>query len=569
MEKKQKNSRQDEKKVKKQPVKKQKQTEEKPVEKKSAVKTKQEVKTTEEKTKPEVKTEKSRPTKTEMPKKKKSGLFKAAMATFAVAAAVALSIFGITELTKVSPEKAVSEITQNGEIRYGKVNELVLSFDKNVSFDKDGDVVWILDGSEVQRGSVKNGDSFVLKHELGSVGLHDVRVEVCDYQNLTAEKRVEVLKPLLTVKASDAVKIYGQKNPVVKYSVSGFVDGDGMDAVSQTVNPVFDADETSGVGEYCIKKDFSDEKYDVTVESGKLTVLPRPVAAKADAVSKVYDGTADAGSVNLRAEGLINGDVVTLTYATASFADKNVKAVFTIIGGANSNQLLKYLDYDLIRQNPKVFCGFSDITALENAILAKTGMITYYGPHFSSLGMKKGCDYTFEHFIKMLVEEGKDDIAPSQIWSDDLWFLDQEKREFEANEGYWNIHGGTAEGTIIGGNLCTFNLLLGTSFRPKFVKDTILFIEDTESSSLADFERNLQALIYQEDFVNVKGIVIGRFQKGSKVTREGLEFILNTKAELKDIPILANVDFGHSAPLLTIPLGGQAKLANGHLSYGN
>ncbi len=252
-----------------------------------------------------------------------------------------------------------------------------------------------------------------------------------------------------------------------------------------------------------------------------------------------------------------------------AFTDKSVKGIMTIIGGANSNQLLKYLDYDLIRQNPKVFCGFSDITALENAILAKTGMITYYGPHFSSLGMKKGCDYTFEHFIKMLVEEGKDDIAPSQIWSDDLWFLDQEKREFEANEGYWNIHGGTAEGTIIGGNLCTFNLLLGTSFRPKFVKDTILFIEDTESSSLADFERNLQALMYQEDFVNVKGIVIGRFQKGSKVTREGLEFILNTKAELKDIPILANVDFGHSAPLLTIPLGGQAKLANGHLSYGN
>ena len=161
---------------------------------------------------------------------------------------------------------------------------------------------------------------------------------------------------------------------------------------------------------------------------------------------------------------------------------------------------------------------------------------------------------TFEHFIKMLIEDGKDDIEPSQIWSDDLWFLDQEKREFEANEGYWNIHNGVAEGTIIGGNLGTYNLLLGTSFRPKFEKDTVLFIEDTEGSSLADFERNLQALIYQDDFVNVKGIVIGRFQKGSKVTREGLEFILNTKEELKNLPILANVDFGHSAPLLTIPV---------------
>ncbi len=252
-----------------------------------------------------------------------------------------------------------------------------------------------------------------------------------------------------------------------------------------------------------------------------------------------------------------------------AFADKSVKAIMTIIGGANSNQLLKYLDYELIKNNPKIFCGFSDITALENAILAKTGMVVYYGPHFSSLGMKYGCDYTFEHFAKMLVADGKDKITPSEIWSDDLWFLNQEKREFEANEGYWNIRNGEASGTIIGGNLCTFNLLLGTEFRPAFPKDTILFIEDTEASSLADFERNLQALLHQPDFANVKALVIGRFQKGSKVTREGLEYILNAKAELKELPILANVDFGHTAPLLTIPLGGTAFLKDGKLSYEN
>lgn len=252
-----------------------------------------------------------------------------------------------------------------------------------------------------------------------------------------------------------------------------------------------------------------------------------------------------------------------------AFADKSVKAIMTIIGGANSNQLLKYLDYELIKNNPKIFCGFSDITALENAILAKTGMVVYYGPHFSSLGMKYGCDYTFEHFAKMLVTDGKDKITPSEIWSDDLWFLNQEKREFEANEGYWNIRNGEASGTIIGGNLCTFNLLLGTEFRPAFPKDTILFIEDTEASSLADFERNLQALLHQPDFANVKALVIGRFQKGSKVTREGLEYILNAKAELKELPILANVDFGHTAPLLTIPLGGTAFLKDGKLSYEN
>lgn len=249
-----------------------------------------------------------------------------------------------------------------------------------------------------------------------------------------------------------------------------------------------------------------------------------------------------------------------------AFADKSVKAILTIIGGANSNQLVKFLDYDLIKNNPKIFCGFSDITALHSAIRAKTGLETYYGPHFSSLGMKHGCDYTFNHFIKMLVTDGKDEVEPSEIWSDDLWFLDQEKREFEANEGYWNIHNGQAKGEINGGNLCTFNLLLGTPYRPEFKPDTILFVEDTEVSPLADFERNLQALICQPDFKNVKALVIGRFQKGSKVTREGLEFILNTKPELKDLPILANVDFGHSSPLLTIPLGGTATLNNGKLT---
>ena len=245
-----------------------------------------------------------------------------------------------------------------------------------------------------------------------------------------------------------------------------------------------------------------------------------------------------------------------------AFKDKSVKAILTVIGGFNSNQLLKYLDYDLIKNNPKIFCGYSDITALANAILAKTGLQTYYGPHYSSLGMKYGCDYTFEHFIKMLITDDRDAIEPSQIWSDDLWFLDQEKREFEANEGYWVIHQGKAKGTIAGGNLCTYNLLLGTPYRRKFTEDTILFIEDTSSAPLQDIERDLQALIHQEDFCNVKGIVIGRFQKGSQITKEGLEYIINTKKELKDLPIVANVDFGHTYPLLTIPLGGTATIDN-------
>lgn len=249
-----------------------------------------------------------------------------------------------------------------------------------------------------------------------------------------------------------------------------------------------------------------------------------------------------------------------------AFADPQVKGIFTIIGGANSNQLLPYLNYNLIRNNPKFFCGFSDITALLDGIYAQTGMVTFSGPHYSSIGMLKGNEYTIENLKIMMMGNRQNNVQPSPEWSDDLWFLDQENRTFIKNEGYWSIHQGSAQGTIIGGNLGTFNLLLGSPYRPAFEKDTILFIEDTEGADILLFERNLQALLYQPDFKNVKGIVIGRFQKGSKVTREQLEFILNNKKELADLPILANVDFGHSTPLLTIPIGGKATLKDGQLS---
>ena len=248
-----------------------------------------------------------------------------------------------------------------------------------------------------------------------------------------------------------------------------------------------------------------------------------------------------------------------------AFKDKSVKAIFTVIGGFNSNQILAHLDYEVIRQNPKIICGFSDITALLDAINAKTGLEVYYGPHYSSIGMKKGCEYTLDYLKKILFSDDEIEVKASEEWSDDLWFLDQEKREFIKNEGFWNIHEGSAEGTIVGGNLCTYNLLLGTEYQPKFESDTILMIEDDAGSTPVIFDRNLQSLCHQPDFKNVKGLVIGRFQKGSEIDREMLEFIINNKEELKNIPVIANVDYGHSTPIITIPLGGYAKMQNGRL----
>lgn len=240
-----------------------------------------------------------------------------------------------------------------------------------------------------------------------------------------------------------------------------------------------------------------------------------------------------------------------------AFTDPNVKGILTVIGGYNANQLLNYIDFGLIKSNPKVFCGFSDITALQGAIYKKTGLITYSGPHFSSFGVKHGFEYTLESFIHAVTNEAPYEITASTHWSDDPWYLDQEDRHFIKNNGYIAIQEGDSEGRLIGGNLCTLNLLQGTEFMPS-LKDSILFIEDDEESHALTFDRDLQSLLHQPDARDIKGILIGRFQKNSQVTEEALKKIIESKKELQGIPVIANVNIGHVQPYATIPIGGKA-----------
>ncbi|SCL90871.1 S66 family peptidase [Sporanaerobacter sp. PP17-6a] len=242
-----------------------------------------------------------------------------------------------------------------------------------------------------------------------------------------------------------------------------------------------------------------------------------------------------------------------------AFSDKNVKGILTVIGGHNSNQLLKYIDYDLIKNNPKILCGYSDITALANAIYGKTALVTYSGPHYSTFGMKKGIEYTIEYFKKCLFSERPFTVLPSEEWSDDPWYLSQDNRKFYKNTGYNVINKGRACGKILGGNLCTLNLLQGTEFMPD-LKDAVLFIEDDELTFPENFDRDLQSLIHQPDFERVKGIVIGRFQLASRMEDEKLVKIIRSKRELKNIPVISNVDFGHTTPNMTFPIGGHVEL---------
>lgn len=244
----------------------------------------------------------------------------------------------------------------------------------------------------------------------------------------------------------------------------------------------------------------------------------------------------------------------------AAFADPSVDGVLTVLGGYNSHQLLSYLDYEMIRSNPKILCGFSDITALSNAIYAKTGLVGYSGPHYSTFSMQKGIEYTTEYFKKCLFSDEPYTVRSAPTWSDDEWYRDQENREFIDNEGYVILQEGETEGTLIGGNASTLILLNGTPYLPP-LSGSILMIEDDFEASPHAFQRYLQALIHQPGFEGVRGIVIGRFQKATNMTDELLRTIISTKRELRSMPIITQANFGHTTPQFTFPIGGQATLS--------
>jgi muramoyltetrapeptide carboxypeptidase LdcA involved in peptidoglycan recycling len=240
-----------------------------------------------------------------------------------------------------------------------------------------------------------------------------------------------------------------------------------------------------------------------------------------------------------------------------AFIDPKVDGVLTAIGGYNSNQLLDYIDWNLIKDNPKLFCGYSDITILLNTITTKTGLITYYGPAFSTFGQKKLDPYEINYFLKASTELKPFVIEPSKTWSNDPWYLDQNNRNFLNNEGYWILQEGTAQGLCVGGHLGTTILLQGTEFMPTLNNTILIIEEDIEPANPLEFDRRLQSILQQPNASNIAGVLIGRFEKAYGMTQEMLKTIVLSKSKLQNKPIIANVDFGHTEPHCTLPIGGM------------
>lgn len=301
----------------------------------------------------------------------------------------------------------------------------------------------------------------------------------------------------------------------------------------------------------------------VIAPSTSMSIISKEVAALARKRLESFGYKISFGEHIKEADELLSTSIESrISDLTAAFEDKKVDAILTVIGGYNSNQLLNYIDFDVIKRNPKIFCGYSDITALENAILKKTGLVTYNGPHFSTFGMLKGIDYTIDYFNRCVARNGPFSVEPVKEWSDDEWYLDQEKRKFIKGFGFSIIQKGEANGKIIGGNLSTFMLLNGTTFLPN-LSNTVLVLEDDSDTNPRIFDRMLQSVLHQKGSDGIRALVIGRFQNGSNMDNKTLKKIISTKRELKDIPIIADVDCSHVTPRITFPIGGTCRVVSG------
>jgi len=245
------------------------------------------------------------------------------------------------------------------------------------------------------------------------------------------------------------------------------------------------------------------------------------------------------------------------------FKNDEIDCIMAYWGGFNSNQLLDRLDYDLIKNNPKIIIGYSDITALTTAITTKTGLVTFSGPGVISFAKPEPFDYTWEYFEKICINP-QDHLLyeASPDYADDLYFLreDDDHRIKQKNEGLKIFKEGKAEGEIIAGNLQTLLVLVETEYLPDMT-GKILFIEEDETSTPAHFDRFLMQCKQIGWFDKIKGLVIGRFTEHSKFDdKDSLEDLLQMYFSEAKFPVLYNMDFGHSDPMITIPHGGVVSI---------
>jgi len=213
------------------------------------------------------------------------------------------------------------------------------------------------------------------------------------------------------------------------------------------------------------------------------------------------------------------------------FSDPEIKAIFSTRGGYGSARLLDKIDFDLIRENPKVLIGFSDLTALLISLYKETGLVTIHGPTLSDLPRGKN----WQHLSRLITTSHKPLISL--------------------------LHGravnkGKAKGILLGGNLSTICALLDTPFLPSF-ENVILFLEEKGESPYR-VDRMLTHLLLSGRLAQVSALVIGKMKDCGE--QELLYSLLQERLGTLSVPVVTGLPVGHGDENISVPLGLPALL---------
>lgn len=227
------------------------------------------------------------------------------------------------------------------------------------------------------------------------------------------------------------------------------------------------------------------------------------------------------------------------------FKDKEVKAIICVRGGFGASKLLDKIDYRLIRNNPKIFVGYSEITSLQMAFFQKAGLITFAGPMLTPNFAKKVSPFTEEIFWRSLTSNKK--LGRIKLPENDI---------------LPGINRGSTTGRIIGGNLSVFASLIGTDYSPD-VKNKILLLEDIDELPYK-IDRLMNHLRLTKILKKLNGMILGRFvdcyeHDPSKKTLTLGEVMESYFQELS-IPIIYTFPHGHIDDTVTIPYGINVKI---------
>lgn len=261
-----------------------------------------------------------------------------------------------------------------------------------------------------------------------------------------------------------------------------------------------------------------------------------------------------------RAEDLMN-----------AFKDPSIKGIFSNIGGSESIRLLPYIDFDVIRENPKVFIGYSDST-VTHLFCHKAGISSFYGPailmDFAENVVMH--EYTVEALKKALFAvDAIGEVKPATEWTSERleWIVENKdkKRKMNPNKGYELLQGsGVVQGRLIGGCIEVLEFAKGTSLWPaeEYWKDSILFFETSEElPTPGQLEYWLRNYGTQGILQQAKGIIFGKPQneKYYEEYKESIRLIMK-ELSLDNLPILYNLNFGHTEPKFVLPYGANAEI---------